>query len=87
MQNFFYSIPTKIAFGKGAVEQLPDFVKEFGTKVLIVYGGGSIKRMGLYDTVIKKGRVIYRYSNFRNRCSSRLLSGRSYNQQLWLSQT
>ncbi|MBP5324723.1 MAG: iron-containing alcohol dehydrogenase [Pseudobutyrivibrio sp.] len=53
MQNFFYSIPTKIAFGKGAVEQLPDFVKEFGTKVLIVYGGGSIKRIGLYDTVIK----------------------------------
>lgn len=51
MQNFFYSIPTKVEFGKGAVNKLPDFVKEFGKRVLIVYGGGSIKRSGLYDTV------------------------------------
>lgn len=53
MQNFFYSIPTKVEFGKGAVARLPEFIKEFGTRVLIVYGGGSIKRTGLYDTVIK----------------------------------
>lgn len=53
MQNFFYSIPTKIQFGKGSVEKLPDFVKEFGSRVLIVYGGGSIRRSGLYDTVVK----------------------------------
>lgn len=53
MQNFFYSIPTKVEFGKGAVARLPEFVKEFGDRVLIVYGGGSIKRSGLYDTVVK----------------------------------
>lgn len=52
MQNFYYDIPTKIAFGKGEIAKLPKFVKEFGNKVLIVYGGGSIKRTGLYDTVI-----------------------------------
>lgn len=52
MQNFYYDIPTKIAFGKGEITKLPKFVKEFGNKVLIVYGGGSIKRTGLYDTVI-----------------------------------
>ena len=52
MQNFSYSIPTKIAFGKGEIKNLPGFIKEYGTKVLLVYGGGSIKRNGLYDIVI-----------------------------------
>lgn len=52
MQNFYYDIPTKVAFGKGEIKRLPEFVKEFGQKVLIVYGGGSIKRTGLYDTVV-----------------------------------
>ncbi len=52
MQNFNYSIPTKVAFGEGTLENLPKFVKEYGKKVLIVYGGGSIKRTGLYDKVV-----------------------------------
>lgn len=54
MQNFYYSIPTKVEFGKGAIEKLPEFVKKCtqNNKVMIVYGGGSIKRTGLYDTVI-----------------------------------
>ena len=51
MENFIYSIPTKIAFGKGQVERLPAMVREFGKKVLLVYGGGSIKRTGIYGTV------------------------------------
>lgn len=51
MQNFYYSIPTKIAFGKGEIQRLPAFIKELGDKALIVYGGGSIKRNGLLDTV------------------------------------
>lgn len=41
MENFFYSIKTEVAFGKGEIEKLGGFVKEFGDKVLIVYGGGS----------------------------------------------
>ena len=53
MQNFFYDIPSKVAFGKGVIRQLPGFIKEFGSRVLLVYGGGSIKRTGLYDTIVK----------------------------------
>lgn len=52
MQNFFYNIPTKIAFGEGQITRLPELIKEFGEKVLLVYGGGSIKKIGLYDTVV-----------------------------------
>ncbi|MDD5949857.1 MAG: iron-containing alcohol dehydrogenase [Lachnospiraceae bacterium] len=51
MQNFYYSIPTQVAFGKGQIEKLPEFVKKCGKKALLVYGGGSIKRTGLYDEV------------------------------------
>lgn len=54
MENFFYSIPTKVNFGKGAIAELPSYVREFGSKVLLVYGGGSIKRTGLYDEVIRR---------------------------------
>lgn len=53
MQSFVYNIPTKVAFGKGQIKMLPGFVREYGTKVLIVYGGGSIKRTGIYDTAVK----------------------------------
>jgi len=53
MENFFYSVPTKVNFGKGAIAQLPSYVKEFGSRVLLVYGGGSIKRTGLYDEAMK----------------------------------
>lgn len=52
MKNFFYNIPTKIAFGKGEIQKLPDFIKEYGDSVLMVYGGGSIKRSGLYDVIV-----------------------------------
>lgn len=53
MQNFLYSIPTKVAFGRGELSRLPDFVKEFGKRVLIVYGGGSVKKSGLLDKAEK----------------------------------
>ncbi len=51
MQDFFYSIPTKIAFGRNELDKLPVFIKEFGNRVLLVYGGGSIKKSGLYDKI------------------------------------
>lgn len=51
MENFQYCIGTNILFGKGQIEHLPELVKQFGNKVLLTYGGGSVKRMGLYDTV------------------------------------
>ena len=53
MDNFIYSIPTKAYFGKGQVESLGAAIKEFGgSKVLLAYGGGSVKENGIYDAVI-----------------------------------
>lgn len=53
MNNFTFNIPTDIRFGKDQIQCLPEELKKYGSKVLLVYGGGSIKRTGLYDTVIK----------------------------------
>ena len=50
MNNFVFYNPTKIIFGKGTIAQLPQEI-EAGTKVLMTYGGGSIKRNGVYDQV------------------------------------
>lgn len=52
MQNFTYYNPTKLIFGRNQIEQLKKEVPNYGKKVLLVYGGGSIKRNGLYDQVI-----------------------------------
>ncbi|MDE6329344.1 MAG: iron-containing alcohol dehydrogenase [Muribaculaceae bacterium] len=50
--NFVYSNPTRIYFGDNAQSHLAAALKEFGPKVLLVYGGGSIKRNGVYDDVV-----------------------------------
>jgi alcohol dehydrogenase len=52
MQNFTYWNPTKLIFGKGQITELKTEIPQYGTKVLLVYGGGSIKRNGLYDQVM-----------------------------------
>lgn len=52
MQNFYYNIPTKVYFGKGQIETLGAAMKAVSESVLLVYGGGSIKKNGLYDKVI-----------------------------------
>lgn len=53
MQNFTYNIPTEIYFGKGSIANLPSAVRKFGgSKVLLLYGGGSIRRIGLLDETI-----------------------------------
>ncbi len=51
MDNFVFSNPTKLIFGKGQLEQLKKEIPLYGDKVLLVYGGGSIKRNGLYGKV------------------------------------
>ena len=51
MYNFTYDIGTIVHFGQGQIAALPEAVKKYGKKVLLAYGGGSIKRMGLYDKV------------------------------------
>lgn len=53
MQNFDYQTPTRLIFGKNAVAKLPEVMKPLGKKILLAYGGGSIKKIGLYDTVKK----------------------------------
>ena len=52
MNQFIFSNPTKLIFGKNQLEHLKTEVPQYGKKVLLVYGGGSIKRMGLYNQVI-----------------------------------
>ena len=51
MQNFDYQTPTRLIFGKGVVDKLPEVMGQFGKKILLTYGGGSIKKIGLYDKV------------------------------------
>ena len=50
--NFIYSNPTKLYFGDEAQKNLVEALSGFGKKVLLTYGGGSIKRNGVYDDVI-----------------------------------
>ncbi|MDE5644727.1 MAG: iron-containing alcohol dehydrogenase, partial [Muribaculaceae bacterium] len=50
--NFEYSNPTKLFFGDEAQKNLVRALRPFGKKVLLTYGGGSIKRNGVYDDVI-----------------------------------
>ena len=52
MNNFTYCAPTKVHFGKGAVDNVGSFVKDWGAKkVLVHYGGGSAVRSGLLARV------------------------------------
>ena len=54
MDNFTFYAPTYFDFGKGAEAHVGQLIRRFGgTKVLLHYGGGSIKRSGLYDRVTK----------------------------------
>ena len=53
MENFEFYSPTRIIFGRGTEEKVGELTKEYGTKVLLHYGGGSIKKYGLYDKVVK----------------------------------
>ncbi len=67
MQNFDYQTPTRLIFGKGVVEELPQVMSGFGKKILLTYGGGSIKKIGLYDKVkeLLSGYEIYELSDIK----------------------
>lgn len=58
MNNFVYYIPTKVYFGTDGLENLAQEVKKYGDKVLLTYGGGSIKKNGIYDRVCKELKKI-----------------------------
>ena len=54
MQDFFFSVPTKVHFGKGVASKVGELAREFGTKAMIVhYGDGVVEKIGLYDTVVE----------------------------------
>lgn len=53
MQNFDYMTPTRLIFGRDAIAKLPEVMTQFGKKILLTYGGGSIKRIGLYQKVLE----------------------------------
>lgn len=60
LEPFMYFNPTKLLFGKGQVKRLTKEIKSYGNKVLLVYGGGSIKRNGVYDevtTLLKQAEI------------------------------
>ncbi len=53
MQSFVYSYPTKVYFGQGAARQaLEAELSHYGPNVLLAYGGGSVKRTGVYDALV-----------------------------------
>ena len=66
MRNFTFWNPTKLIFGRGQLEQLKTEIPKYGNKILLVYGGGSIKRNGLYEKVLKElaeiGAEVYELS-------------------------
>ena len=53
MENFTFVSPTKIIFGRNTEETVGGEVKKYSKKILFCYGGGSIKRSGLYDRIVK----------------------------------
>lgn len=50
--NFMYCNPTRLYFGENALDFLSEELKKYGDTVMLVYGGGSIKRNGIYDSVV-----------------------------------
>ena len=56
MYQFVYNIPTKVYFGRDQLSHLSEELRRCGTRVLLTYGGGSIKRTGLYDRITEAVR-------------------------------
>lgn len=54
MNSFIYDIPTKVYFGENQLENLGKELEKYGKKVLLTYGGGSIKKTGLYDKILNE---------------------------------
>lgn len=51
MENFNFKAYTEMLFGKGQISKLPEVINRYGKNVLLAYGGGSIKKNGIYDNV------------------------------------
>ncbi len=51
MNDFIYSYPTKVYFGDKAAKALPAELEKAGKTVMLAYGGGSVKKSGVYDEI------------------------------------
>ncbi|MBN2520725.1 MAG: iron-containing alcohol dehydrogenase, partial [Bacteroidales bacterium] len=69
MENFTAYNPTKLYFGKGVLDKLAETVESYGTKILLIYGKGSVKKNGSYDKTIKElnkiNAHIFEYSGIK----------------------
>ena len=54
MNSFIYDVPVKVYFGENQLCHLGEELKKYGKRVLLTYGGGSIKKIGLYDKVVSE---------------------------------
>ncbi|MBS7530240.1 iron-containing alcohol dehydrogenase [Hazenella sp. IB182353] len=52
MENFTFNNPTKLIFGRDTLDELKTEIPKYGSRILITYGGGSIKRNGIYDRTL-----------------------------------
>ena len=83
MNNFIFENKTKVYFGKGCVgEYLPKIAAVHGDKVLLAYGGGSIKKNGVYEEVIaaleKAGKTIIEFPGImENPTYKKVLEGKT----------
>ena len=56
INDFIYDIPVRVYFGRDQLRHLSAELKKYGQRVLMTYGGGSVKRTGLYDRIVKEIR-------------------------------
>jgi alcohol dehydrogenase YqhD (iron-dependent ADH family) len=70
MENFTIFNPTALHFGKDVIHKLPDALKAYGKKVLLVYGKNSIKKNGIYDQVMDQlnaaGSEVFEYTGIKS---------------------
>jgi len=70
MENFTAYNPTNLHFGKNIIEKLGEATLEFGTRVLLIYGKGSVQKNGIYDKVIKQlneiNAEVFEYSGIKS---------------------
>jgi len=70
MEDFDLCIPTKIIFGKNRIPEIGKYAKDYGNKLMLVYGKGSIKKNKVYDMVIgslnKEGLEILEFSGVKS---------------------
>ena len=51
--DFYYVNPTKLYFGENSLQYLQEELQRYGNKIMLVYGGGSIKKNGIYDQIMQ----------------------------------